>query len=119
MTGAALPELLPDVLSDRARGRAPGALGCMEMVILHSCLFPPPPAGLPWKLNRATALEVQLQVTPVSKAKALQTGREKRQKQEEEKKKREKNHNKKRLILAATKPEHPRKSLHNLALQDK
>lgn len=87
MTGAALPELLPDVLSDRARGRAPGALGCMEMVILHSCLFPPPPAGLPWKLNRATALEVQLQVTPVSEAKALQTGREKRQKQEEEKKK--------------------------------
>lgn len=119
MTGAALPELLPDVLSDRARGRAPGALGCMEMVILHSCLFPPPPAGLPWKLNRATALEVQLQVTPVSEAKALQTGREKRQKQEEEKKKKGKIHNKKRLILAATKPEHPRKSLHNLALQDK
>lgn len=101
MTGAALPELLPDVLSDRARGRAPGALGCMEMVILHSCLFPPPPAGLPWKLNRATALEVQLQVTPVSEAKALQTGREKRQKQEEEKKKKEKKHNKERLIFGS------------------
>lgn len=97
------------LLSDCARSQASRALSWMEMVISHSSLLPPPTTSAVLKIKPCHGSLGSAASDPTSEERPLETRSKCKSRREIKKRKKKKK----------GEPEYPRKSLHNLVLQDK